>query len=318
MVTVVTMLPVAQSSAGASSANQRQPGKGTTSTSTEHKALAIDIGACSSLAKQMRQAANADVTTSDAKKFEKSTQAAMRKDHHVKLLVQTAKDAKSFVALFSKSDIEPVSLAVVLDCAARNIGTPLIPPSATTTTTTTNLSAAVSAVTALVEQTLSLPSNEITVTIDKDEPSWASWTVNDPNAGPAYGFSELIGGTWQVVAGPGSAGVGCPGGSAVVPPQVMTYFGTVCPSTGTGGTGATGSTGNTGTGNTGTVTPPTISTSSAYNEGYQWGQQITGNPGANGAGLSEFAASAACKKNFPGDPAAQSAYYSGCMAGAGY
>jgi hypothetical protein len=276
----------------------------------------IDRGACGSIAKDMRQAANADVTKSDARSFVTSTDKALRLDRASSQLKKMAHDAEAFEKSFAKSPFNPVTLAMVQDCAASGIRAPLIPPTSSSTSTAQSSAAAISAVTSLVESSLSLPANEITVTIDNDQPSWAYWTVNNPNVGTAYGFSQLIGGTWEIVAGPGSFGVGCPGGGqgqAVIPPQVMTYFGTTCPPTGSGNSGTSGS-----TGNTGSVTQPTISTSAAYNEGYLWGQQITSNPGANGAGLSEFEASAACKKNFPGDPAAQSAYYSGCMSGAGY
>lgn len=193
-------------------------------------------------------------------------------------------------------------------------------PVATTKTTPTQSSSTQStaAVTTLIEQSQSVPASEVTVQLDNDETTWAYWTVNNPNLGVAEGFAQLVGGTWEIAAGPGSADVGCSPGPTV-PMQVLTYFGQSCSSSGNSGSTGVGNSGSGNSGNSGvTNTQTTISTSAAYQEGYSWGKLITGNPGANGAGMSEFEVSAACKKNFVGDLAATSAYYSGCMAGAGY
>ncbi|MBV8463094.1 MAG: hypothetical protein JO368_07360 [Acidimicrobiales bacterium] len=50
----------------------------------------------------------------------------------------------------------------------------------------------------------------------------------DPSVGSGYGFAQVSAGQWRVVAGPGSAGVGCPPSSAV-PRQVLADFGATCP-----------------------------------------------------------------------------------------
>jgi hypothetical protein len=73
------------------------------------------------------------------------------------------------------------------------------------------------------------PSTAFKVTVDPNSPEWAEWGVNDPNIGGGYGFALDSNGTWQVVAGPGSAGIGCPGGTYVVPAQVLTDLGATCP-----------------------------------------------------------------------------------------
>ena len=87
---------------------------------------------------------------------------------------------------------------------------------------------------------MSEPASAFTVKIDSDDPSWAYFTVNDPNAGPGYGFADLVNGSWEVYA-VGSSEVGCPPGSEVVPPQVMAYFGIICPPS-SGNSGTTGNT----------------------------------------------------------------------------
>lgn len=69
-----------------------------------------------------------------------------------------------------------------------------------------------------------------TVTLDPNDASWAKWTVNDPSVGAGYGFAHYEQGDWQVVAGPGSSAVGCPGASsATVPAQVLADLGATCP-----------------------------------------------------------------------------------------
>lgn len=287
--------------------------KSRASTSATQKAFKREATACKSLGRDMRMAANADVTKSEAMAYANAAQVAFREDKRNTEAKQFARDANAFVDDFSKhSPFKSVSLAVVKDCATRNVGAPLFPAAVTTTTTSPSSSSVtvVAGVTSLVEQSLSVPANGITVHADNDEPTWAFWTVNDPNNGAAAGFANLIGGSWQIAAGPGSADVGFAPGPTV-PPQVMTYFGQTCR---TGNTGNTGNTGTGTTGNTGASSPPTISVQGAYQEGYQWGKQIQ----SNGQGLAEFMASAACKRTFADDPAATSAYYSGCMAGAGY
>jgi hypothetical protein len=67
------------------------------------------------------------------------------------------------------------------------------------------------------------------VTLDQHNPAWARWSVVDPSIGSAYGFAQLAGGSWSVVAGPGSAEVGCPSSGASVPAQILSDFGATCP-----------------------------------------------------------------------------------------
>jgi len=77
---------------------------------------------------------------------------------------------------------------------------------------------------------LSEPSTAFTVTPDRNNPDWSKWSVNDPSVGSGYGYAELVNGTWQIVAGPGSAGVGCPPSPHLVPAQIISDFGSSCPS----------------------------------------------------------------------------------------
>jgi hypothetical protein len=73
------------------------------------------------------------------------------------------------------------------------------------------------------------PSTAFKVIVDPNSPEWADWGLYDPNIGGGYGFALDSNGMWQVVAGPGSAGVGCPGGTYVVPAQILADFGATCP-----------------------------------------------------------------------------------------
>ena len=80
-----------------------------------------------------------------------------------------------------------------------------------------------------------------------------------------------------------------------------------------------GVTGLSNSGSTGSSPAPsyvsTVSPTEAYRQGYSWGQLA-----ANGGvpPNSEFMASVHCKRTFAGNPAAQSAFLSGCMAALGY
>lgn len=222
--------------------SKRQPStKGHGSPLTKSEAL--DAKACKAIAKDMRQTTNADVTKSEVQSFANATKNALKQDKKAQHLQKLFHDAQVFLRTFDESRFNPVSLAMVLDCAGPGIRAPLVPPVATTTTPSTAVSssAATSAVTSLVEQSLSVPANEVTVQIDNDEPTWAFWTVNDPNVGGGAGFANLIGGSWEIAAGPGSADVGCAPGPTV-PPQVMTYFGQTCPPGNSGNSGNIGTT----------------------------------------------------------------------------
>jgi hypothetical protein len=76
---------------------------------------------------------------------------------------------------------------------------------------------------------LTEPASAFSVTLDQHDPSWARWSVVDPSIGSGYGYAQLSGGAWAVVAGPGSAAVGCPPTDHTVPPQVLADFGATCP-----------------------------------------------------------------------------------------
>jgi hypothetical protein len=76
---------------------------------------------------------------------------------------------------------------------------------------------------------LTEPATAFSVTLDQHNPVWARWSVVDPSIGSGYGFAQLSGGSWAVVAGPGTAEVGCPSSGAPVPPQVLADFGATCP-----------------------------------------------------------------------------------------
>ncbi len=77
---------------------------------------------------------------------------------------------------------------------------------------------------------LTEPAGAFTVKPDPNGTMWAEWTVVDPTIGSAYGFVQDVSGSWQVVAGPGSEHVGCPGGHGIVPEPVLADFGLSCPS----------------------------------------------------------------------------------------
>jgi hypothetical protein len=83
---------------------------------------------------------------------------------------------------------------------------------------------------------LTEPASAFSVTFDQHDPSWARWSVVDPSIGSGYGYAQISGGRpagWLIVAGPGSAGVGCPPSAHTVPAQVLADFGATCPSSGT-------------------------------------------------------------------------------------
>ncbi len=79
---------------------------------------------------------------------------------------------------------------------------------------------------------LSEPASAFTVTLDHNNPDWSRWSVNDPSIGSGYGYAELVNGTWQIVAGPGSGEVGCPPSTDLVPAEILSDFGAPCPSGG--------------------------------------------------------------------------------------
>lgn len=306
--------------ADATSTSHHHSSAGRTSRSTSKspakRAAAVAAGACRVIAKEMKQAADADVTKSDAENYASSSMKALKLDRNSPLFQRVHHDAEAFARLFALHPFNPVPLAVVQDCANRTLSAPLISSTSSTTTTTTSPSGSpVAAVTALVQSSLSVPDSEITVQLDRDETTWAYWTVNDPNSGVAAGFAELIGGTWEIYAGPGSADVGCSPGPTV-PPQVLTYFGQSCSpagNTGASGSGATGASGNSGTtGNSGTNLTPTI----AYERGYQSGQNM-----AVSGSLLESQVEANCRvgaDDLNRWPTLAAQYLDGCMAGAGY
>ena len=244
-----------------SGSNNSSPhsGTGTTTTTAQIngktnalKAFLLDNQGCSSLAQDMQQGASGRIDYAEATSFSTEADTALK---YSSTAASLANAATTFLRQFQDSSAGPDNInlyptaAVVSGCAVFKVAVPLIPNGSTSTTappttTTPPSTSAISAVTSLVEQQ-GFPASEITVTIDNNDPSWAMWVVNDPSNGTGYGFAELIQG-WEIVAGIGSSGVGCPGGGqgqAVVPPQVMTYFGTSCPAS--GNSGSTGSSGNT-------------------------------------------------------------------------
>ncbi len=76
---------------------------------------------------------------------------------------------------------------------------------------------------------LNEPTSAFTITLDQHDPTWARWSVVDPSIGSGYGYAHVNGGTWAVVAGPGSAAVGCPPSASAVPARVLADFGATCP-----------------------------------------------------------------------------------------
>jgi hypothetical protein len=99
-----------------------------------------------------------------------------------------------------------------------------------TTTTATSVQDPTTALLGVLKQSFaSEPAAAFNVKLDPNSPTWAFWSVYDPYLGSAYGFAQSSGGTWQIVAGPGSSGVGCPGGPQVVPPEIMSDLGVGCP-----------------------------------------------------------------------------------------
>jgi hypothetical protein len=71
------------------------------------------------------------------------------------------------------------------------------------------------------------PASAFIVKVDAKNPTWARWTINDPNIGTASGYAQADHGNWQVAAGPGSDQVGC-SESDPVPAQVLSAFGATC------------------------------------------------------------------------------------------
>lgn len=69
---------------------------------------------------------------------------------------------------------------------------------------------------------------------DPSDPTWAVWNVGgapgfQSQVSSGYGFAQLVNGYWEVVAGPGSAQVGCPPPANNIPNAVLAYFGVTCP-----------------------------------------------------------------------------------------
>jgi hypothetical protein len=69
-----------------------------------------------------------------------------------------------------------------------------------------------------------VPRSAFTAKVDPNNSNWIEWILQDKTMGAASGYAEYITGTWQIVAGPGSADVGC----GTVPTTVMAAFGQSC------------------------------------------------------------------------------------------
>jgi hypothetical protein len=159
------------------------------------------------------------------------------------------------------------------------------------------------------------PTSAFTLSFDPNNPNWAMWTINDPNLGTAYGFYQKTNGLWQVVAGPGSADVGCPGATGEVPTQVLSDFGETCSGSNTGTSGNTGSGSTPGTsGNTGSGGPSSEQLQEAYRAGSLEGENLA----ASGS-TPQFAINGDCRTFSLRYPyaAEQAQFQDGCLAAAG-
>jgi hypothetical protein len=57
-------------------------------------------------------------------------------------------------------------------------------------------------------------------------PDWVIYQVFSAEVGDAVGIADDVGGTWQIVQGPGTSGLGCDG---AIPPSVLSDFGLPAP-----------------------------------------------------------------------------------------
>ncbi len=196
----------------------------------------LDAQACSTLDQAMQASASGRVGYNDAVTFVNAANAAGDNGVGTSRAALFAHDAGTFESLFTtNSPGNPGSVnfyptaAVGSDCQVVGVTLPLPSPSPTTTTTTPLMNDTTGAVVASVTIAENEPASYVTATLDPNDPTWSKWNINDPNIGSAYGFSELIDGTWQLEAGPGSAEVGCPGGGPQVPSLIISDLGAACP-----------------------------------------------------------------------------------------
>lgn len=160
------------------------------------------------------------------------------------------------------------------------------------------------------------------VTVDPTDSRWAEYNIFDPSVGSGYGFAHLQRGKWELVGGPGSAGVGC-GGPYRVPRQVLSSLKATCPPTaapsetsgasGTSGSGTSGS-GTSGSGTSGPAPPSQGEIAYAYQQGARWGQLA-----ANSVfpPQSQFMAEGYCR-TYGNTITLANAFFEGCMAAVGY
>jgi hypothetical protein len=274
------------------------------------RGLAIDSRACESVAHDMRQAADGDVTKSDAQSFARSTATALKEDKTANELKLLNSDGRTFLRSFDRSEFNPVPRSMIQGCASSTIRSPLLPTGTPANSNETPSTASlISTLQAFFANgcnggcsDTSAPPSEFSVTFDPHNVDWAMWTINDPNLGTAAGFYEKLNGAWQVVAGPGSADVGCPGGGGSVPADVLSDFGITCP-------GAVST----------TPTPSTVPVSSQLQRAYQLGYAHGSTTEAAGQ-LDEQTACGISSRTYapPSNPlssALDTQYLSGCDAG---
>ncbi len=135
------------------------------------------------------------------------------------------------------------STTVRTDAATSTTSTTTTTSNTSTSSTTSTTSAATQTPTAAVVSTIqqfyasgcqgactpqSEPASGFTVNFDSDDASWVQWILDVPKIGLSYGYAESTGGTWQVVAGPGTSAVGCSGGAVAIPAFILGYFRADC------------------------------------------------------------------------------------------
>lgn len=304
---------------GAPLASHAESRHGTTNRTTTTISVAnidrtLDAKACSNLAQAMQQSASGRVGTNTAMALADAANAAGQGGKGSTAPAQLARDANAFQQMFLSSsagagnvNYYPTS-AIVHDCAADGVKVPNMPNAPSTATTAPSTGAVIH----LLEQffsggcgggcaQVSEPASAFTVNLDPNDSSWARWTVSDPNLGTAYGYAQDLGGSWQVVSGPGSGQVGC----THVPLQILSDFGETCSAP---------------------SAPPTTTTEPAptgnqLQQAYQAGLRdgsFMQFPSSFSSGSAQNAASTLCRLHSEGysqNLEVQAQYLDGCMAG---
>jgi hypothetical protein len=256
----------------------------------------LDVGACSALANDMLDSASGEVDYGDARSFANKANTAGDDGNGSSAPSQLARAAKAFAAKYTEStagankvDLYPSS-QIATDCAG--VGVTSIPGGSPASNATAK-AALIDALQKSFNDTE--PSSAFSVKLDSDNPAWAKWEVDDPNVGVAYGFAESSAGVWTVVAGPGTADVGCPPPETLaVPASILDYFNLSCDAS--------------------SVPVAQVTPAEAYQIGFDRGKTMEFPSSFSSATAARFATND-CNANEYGESDLNAQYDSGCVAG---